>query len=128
MKLNNIIKQFGLYLVVGGIATVVEWICFYVFLNKLGIYYLMSTTLAFVFSTFANWLAGKIIMFKGKEHILAEIAKIYLTSIAGLLFNLALMWVFVDKINLNEMVAKILATGIVFIWNFLIRKLVIYKI
>ena len=84
--------------------------------------------MAFAISTFANWLAGKLILFKEWGNTMSELAKIYATSIAGLLFNLILMWIMVEALGLQEMLSKIIATGIVFMWNFLIRKLVIYKI
>lgn len=127
-KLNDTFKQLMLYLIVGGIATVVEWLFFYLFSIRLNMNYLIATALAFVISTFANWLAGKLIMFKDWSHIVPEIVKIYATSIAGLVFNLVLMWIMVDIIDLHEMLSKIIATGIVFTWNFLIRKYLIYKV
>lgn len=119
-------KQFALYLVVGGIATVVEWACFWV-LNH-WMHYTLATALAFVVSTFANWLAGRLLVFKKSDQsLLAELAQIYGTSIVGLLMNLAIMWIAVEQFGVQEMIAKIIATGIVFFWNFFVRKLLIYK-
>ena len=127
-KYNGTIRQLFLYVIVGGIATIVEWVCFYIFNGKWGINYLAATTLAFIISTFANWFAGKLILFKEWNNILSELVKIYVTSIAGLGFNLILMWIMVEQIGMNEMLSKIMATGLVFMWNFLVRKLIIYKI
>ena len=127
-KQSETLKQLFLYLIVGGIATLVECVLFYIFDTKLGIHYMPATALAFMVSTFANWLAGKLILFKDWSNVIPEIVKIYATSIAGLLFNLVLMWIMVDIMGLQEMVSKIIATGIVFMWNFLIRKYAIYKI
>jgi len=119
-------KQFALYLVVGGIATVVEWACFWVFNHWM--HYTLATALAFVVSTFANWLAGRLLVFKKSDQsLLAELAQIYGTSIVGLLMNLAIMWIAVEQFGVQEMIAKIIATGIVFFWNFFVRKLLIYK-
>lgn len=127
MPVLKSIKQLFLYLIVGGIATVVEWVCFW-FLDRM-MHYLAATALAFVVSTFANWLAGRLIMFKPTEKRLAkEMMQIYATSICGLLFNFLIMWVAIDGIGLPDMISKIIATGIVFFWNFLVRKLVIYKV
>jgi len=41
--------------------------------------------------------------------------------------NLAIMWIAVEQFGVQEMIAKIIATGIVFFWNFFVRKLLIYK-
>ena len=56
-----------------------------------------------------------------------EIVSVYVASLIGLLLNLLIMWVAVDLFSCNEMVSKVVATAIVFAYNFLIRKLVIYK-
>ena len=120
-------KQLFLYLIVGGIATVVEWGFFWLFDNWL--HYSVATSLAFALSTFANWLAGRLIMFKSTEqNISREIFQIYATSILGLLFNLIIMWIAIDCLGIPNMISKITATAIVFFWNFFIRKFVIYKI
>ena len=122
------IKQFALYLVVGAGATIAEWAVFYLLEEKLHIFYMTATGIAFVLSTFVNWALGRIIMFHANQEIWKELAKIYLTSIAGFLMNLLIMWIAIQKLNSDEMIAKMIATGIVFFWNFIIRKLMIYKI
>ena len=121
------IKDFLLYIIVGGIATVAEWAVFFV-LGKGSLHYALATAIAYILSTFVNWLAGRILVFKERNQpITKEIVSVYLASIVGLLLNLLIMWVAVDLLSLNQMLSKIAATGIVFVYNFLVRKLLIYK-
>lgn len=128
MKLKKEIKQFILYLFVGGCATLVEWITFFLLDRGTSLHYMLATSIAFIFSTFANWLVGRLVMFHETKSLVKELVQIYLTSIAGLLMNLLIMWVTIHfHLIKDEMIAKMLATGIVFFWNFLVRKLVIYK-
>lgn len=129
------IKQFISYVFVGGIAAIVEWVCFWLFADVLDINYIFSTALAFIFSTAVNLILGRLWTFKnnnnysGKRGI--EIVLIYSVSALGLVFNMLLMYLFVTVIGLDtpllKIVSKVAATGIVFIWNFLVRKLVIYR-
>ena len=129
MRLKNITRQFLLYLIVGALATIVEWAFFYILDIRGGMHYTVSVALAFILSTFANWAFGRLILFKKTDTgISKELISIYLTSIAGLLLNLLIMFILIEKIQLNDMISKIIATGLVFFWNFLIRKFVIYKI
>ena len=129
MQIKKSFTQLFLYLIVGGLATLVEWGAFYALNGLLRLHYMAATALAFVLSTAANWAFGRLILFRGaKQNTAAELAKIYAVSVIGLLLNLAIMFVAVEKCGLSEMLSKIGATGIVFAWNFLIRKLVIYKI
>lgn len=128
------IKQFLSYFGVGGAAAIVEWVCFSLFVSVIGLPYLLATVLAFVFSTTANWILGRIFTFKEsayKEKRVKEVGLVFFVSAIGLGFNMLLMYLFVDvigmKSNLQQTIAKVLSTGIVFIWNFLSRKLWIYR-
>mgnify|MGYP001020009591 FL=1 len=137
MKLLNKanIKQFISYFFVGGVAAIFEWVMFFIFANVLQINYFVSTVIAFIFSTTANWILGRITTFKDnntyKDKKAKEAFLVFVVSAIGLLFNLILMYLFVTVMgfdsSLGKTLSKIAATGIVFIWNFLIRKLVIYK-
>ena len=124
---NKEIQDFFKYLVVGGIATISEWIIFF-FLDKMSVYYAIATVIAYMLSTFVNWLMGRILVFKeAKQPLWKEIASIYIVSIGGLLLNLLIMSFTIELLNLSNMFSKVLATGIVFSYNFLIRKIFIYK-
>ena len=127
MSKKNDLMELLLYLVVGGCATLSEWVLFYVF-DKVLPHYMLSTVLAYILSTFVNWLLGRILVFKNSgKSLIREIFEVYLASVVGLLLNLLIMWVTVDFLFVNEMIAKMLSTAIVFIYNFLVRKLLIYK-
>ena len=117
------------YLIVGGLATIVEWAGFWLFSEKLSIEYLLATALAFAISTFANWLFGRLLVFRGKQQqsFLREILSVYLASIVGLLLNLLIMFLLVQLLGVEKMIAKMAATVLVFTYNYLVRKLIIYR-
>ena len=128
------VKQFLSYFGVGGVSALVEWGVFSLLEYTLNMPYLLATILAFIVSTTTNWFLGRTFTFKDsayKEKKTKEIVLVFLVSAIGLGFNLLLMYLFVDVFGMNtnllKTVAKVLATGIVFIWNFLSRKLWIYK-
>ena len=122
-------KHFLSYLAVGGAATLVEWIFFWLFDGLIHIQYLVATILAMMISTFSNWLFGRLWTFKNsqKGNVWMEIGKVYLTSIVGVLLNLLIMWILVDGLGWMKMLSKIIATGLVFLYNYLVRVLVIYR-
>lgn len=114
------IKQFISYFFVGGVAAVVEWIMFFLFANVLQIHYFVSTVLAFIFSTSANWILGRITTFKDnvsyKDKKAKEAVLVFAVSAIGLLFNLVLMYLFVTVMGFDSpagnTLSKIAATGI----------------
>lgn len=127
-KINNIqVQKFLSYIIVGGLATVVEWVCYWLFRNFLLIPYMIATIWAIVISTFSNWLFGRLLTFRSspKHNIFSELLQVYLASIVGLVLNMLIMWLLHNYIE--DMLSKVIATGIVFAYNYLIRALIIYK-
>ena len=131
---NKSVRQFISYFGVGGVSALVEWGVFSLLEYLFSIPYILATILSFIVSTTTNWYLGHSFTFKGSKYQdkrLREIALVFFVSAIGLGFNLLLMYLFVDVLgmqtNLLKIVAKVLATGIVFIWNYLSRKLWIYR-
>lgn len=132
-KLIKLVKQFISYFFVGGMAAIVEWAMFFLFSSVLFVDYLYATVLAFIFSTTANWILGRLLTFKHSSYEnkrAMELILVFAVSLVGLLFNMLLMYLFVTILGMNtdmlKVLAKILATGIVFVWNFLGRKIFVY--
>jgi len=126
---RSLLVQLLQYGFVGGIAALVEWTSYFLFDTVLHWQYMLATVLSFLIATFVNWVVGRGTMFRNaaKNGTAGEILGIYFVSGVGLLLNLFLMYVFVTKIGIPGVPAKIAATGLVFIWNFLSRKLFIYR-
>ena len=133
-QLSGSIKQFISYFCIGGISAVVEWGVFSLLEYAFNISYLLATMIAFVFSTTTNWILGRVITFKDsayKNKKVKEMMLVFMVSLIGLGMNTILMIVFVEivgmRTNFQKTIAKVLATCTVFIWNYLSRKLWIYK-
>lgn len=128
-------KQFLSYFSVGGVSALVEWTLFALLLYLLDMSYPVATTLAFIVSTTTNWYLGRTFTFKDSEAYKGKSVKeyllVFLVSAIGLGFNILLMYFFVDVLGMNTKImqtsAKVISTGIVFMWNFLSRKFLIYK-
>ena len=117
-----------MYLLVGGVATLSEWGMFYVF-DRCAMHYMVATVVAYLISTFLNWLIGRALVFRESQQTFwKEIAGIYLASLIGLALNVLLMYIGVEFVQIEEMWAKIFATAIVFVYNFTVRKICIYRL
>lgn len=121
-KLLFQVIKFGL---VGGIAFIIDYTLLYVLTNYIGIYYLVSAGISFIISTVFNYIVSMRYVFKGKENIShqKELAIFIFLSGLGLVLNQIIMFVSVDKLKIFYMYAKLLATIIVMVWNFVTRKI-----
>ena len=128
-------KQFLSYFCVGGVSALVEWTAFALLIYLPDMSYPAATSLAFILSTTTNWYLGRSFTFKDSEVYKGKSVKeyllVFLVSAIGLGFNVLLMYFFVEFLGMNtkilQTVAKVMSTGIVFVWNFLSRKFLIYK-
>ena len=134
---NNEFIKVILYLFVGGTAALVEWGLFYLFfyylLVGLGLSVdtltMVATALAFGLSTLYHYFLGNVLVFDSgsKYDKSKELSLVFLVSILGLGFNLVLMYVFVGLLAWQPMLAKVLTSCIVVVWNYLSRKKWIFK-
>jgi len=99
-------------------------------LQHLGLYYILAAGISFVTGITCNFILTKYFAFRG---IRAPVGKTgeYGTMICisgtGLLLTLALMYLFTDCFGLPVMLSKLIAGFMVFFWNFLGRKLLLYR-
>ena len=134
---NNEFVKVILYLFVGGTAALVEWGLFYLFfyylLAGLGLSVdtltMVATALAFGLSTLYHYFLGNVLVFDSgiKYDKSKELSLVFLVSIIGLVFNLVLMYVFVGLLAWQPMLAKVITSCIVVVWNYLSRKKWIFK-
>ncbi len=122
--MSNIVK----YTFVGGVAAIVDWSIFTVFAYKLGFEYLAVSAIGFIVATLVNYFLSIRFIFQSgiRFQKKAEVASIYLISAIGLLLHQIILYFLVDIILLNMLISKVTATGLIFIWNFVLRNYYIF--
>ena len=125
-KLIAQVLKFG---VVGGTAFLIDYSIMIALTEFFGINYLISSGISFVVSVIYNYILSVHWVFdvdkdgdKKKEFIV-----FILLSVIGLGLNQLLMWVFVSRVRVFYMLAKIFVTAIVMIYNFVTRKIFLEK-
>ena len=117
------------YLFVGGTAALTDWFFYWVFINRFGLHYILASFISFTIATFVNYFLSVKWVFKSGKRFgkTAEIGLVFLVSSVGLLVNQLCLALLIEILDANFMVAKVMATGVVFFWNFLIRKHLIFN-
>lgn len=119
------------YLCIGGSAAIAEWIMFYffdgfyaAFFDNSALRISVSTATAFSLATVYHYILGNILVFESGRRYdrKKELTLVFVVSIIGLLWNLLLMWIFTSGLSIEPVPAKIIASAVVTVWNYLSRK------
>lgn len=122
--MKNLIKQILRFGIVGILAFFIDYGLMVFCTEILGIYYLISSFLSFTVSVIFNYMCSVKWVFavdNGKSK-LQNLGFFITFSLIGLGINQLIMWLGVDKMNINYMIVKLFATGVVMIFNFITRK------
>ena len=116
------------FLLVGGGCFLLDYGLLYVLTEYAGLYYLLSSGISFSVSVFVNYRLCLIYVFHGASAETRRAKVLFFgSSIAGLVLNQLLMWVLVDGLSVYYMLAKIIAAGIVTVWNYVLKRRALRK-
>lgn len=108
---------------VGGVSFLMDYAILFALTEFAGVYYLYSSAISFSVTVVFNYWLCVIYVFKDAQKQSARRAIIFFgTGVVGLLLNQFCMWFFVAIAGLHYMLAKIFATIIVTIWNYLTKR------
>ena len=115
------IIRFG---IVGGIATIIDFVFLYIFKEFLNFNVILANTLSFIISVTYNYIASITWVFdvnKNKNKNIQFIIFI-IFSVVGLIINNVILYILTDKLNIYYLISKVIATLIVMVFNFVTRK------
>ncbi|MBR3199677.1 MAG: GtrA family protein [Bacilli bacterium] len=124
IKDNKLLIQILKFIVVGGIATIIDFAVLYLLKEFIGLNEILANTISFTVSVIYNYIASiKWVFDVDKDKNEKQQFIIFIVfSIIGLGINNLILWICIDKFNIHYLIGKVFATGIVMIFNFITRK------
>jgi putative flippase GtrA len=129
-KTNNAFFQLIRYGVSGGIAFVVDFCLLYVLKEYAGFHYLVAGTISFCAGLIVTYLFSIYWIFSVRKfsNRKLEFGIFTLIGAVGIALNFAFLWLFASVIHQHYLLAKIITTVIVTLWNFLAKKYILFHI
>ena len=108
---------------VGGVSLLLDYAILYALTEFAGLFYLYSSAISFSVTVLFNYWLCVVYVFKnaGKQSPRKAII-FFATGFVGLLLNQLCMWFFVAILGAHYLIAKLGATIIVTIWNYLTKR------
>lgn len=121
----NLGKQFFRFSVVGVLSFGLDYGLLFLLTEWGSTHYLVSAALSYTAATVFNYIYSKKYVFSVREDVgrARQLLLFLLLSLCGLGLNTMLMRLGVERLDFHYMGAKILATLMVSVWNFVTRKL-----
>ena len=122
--MNKLVNKIIKFSIVGGIATIIDFVFLYIFKEFLNIDVILANTLSFIISVTYNYIASITWVFDTNKNKNKKIQFILfiIFSVVGLIINNVILYILTDKLNIYYLISKVIATIIVMIFNFVTRK------
>lgn len=123
----SIAVQFQRFFVAGGISTLIAYVILGVLVEGLGWNPVWSSATGFVISCFVNYWINHQITFGGHAPHRTAVPRFILLALVGLVLNTGIMKFCWSVLGIHYFLSQIIATGTVFLWNFVIARTLIFR-
>jgi putative flippase GtrA len=117
-QMKPLIRQFTRFVVVGGVATAIQYAILIACVEALGWTAAAGSGVGFVLSSIVNYSLNYRFTFRSSRAHRSAVWRFVVVSSGGLLLNVGLMALFVSHWRVPYMPAQVLVTGITLVWNF----------
>jgi putative flippase GtrA len=128
MPADPLARELVRYAVVGGLASLVDVGLLVGLTSGGGVYYLHATTIAFGCGLLTSYLLSIAWVFQARtwQNPVVEFGLFTLIGGIGLLGNGVCMWFFTEYAHLHYLCSKMVSGLVVFLWNFVAKKWVLF--
>ncbi len=125
--MKKLIQQIYRFGIVGVICFIIDYGLMLLLTELAGVPYLVSCAISFSVSVTVNYLLSMRFVFDSKKDAdkRKEFVLFVVLSLIGLGLTELLMWVGVSRLGADYKLAKIIVTGIVMVYNFVTRKVLL---
>lgn len=120
------------YLIFGGLATVVNFVSYFIFARIIGIEEIISSGLSWFCSVLFAYMTNKLFVFESKtdtkKAFFMEMISFFLARIvSGILCDVGTFALMVKAFHINDIVSKIVTQVMVVVVNYVFSKMFIFK-
>lgn len=113
---------------VGFSGLVIDFSITWLLKEKFRINKYIANSTGFIFAATSNYIWNRFWTFQSEnDHIAREYLSFIIISLTGVVINNLLVYFFTDKIKFNFYLSKLIAIGVVTLWNFLMNFFITFR-
>jgi putative flippase GtrA len=116
---NELIWKFLKFGVVGGSGVIVDFGITWLLKERFKLNAYVANSAGFTCAVISNFMLNRIWTFQNHDpHVAVQFGKFAIIAAVGLLMNNGIIYLLTERFKTNFYVAKLIATGVVMLWNF----------
>jgi putative flippase GtrA len=129
LETDNTFIQFFRYLFVGGFAFIVDYAASIIAVRVFDIYEVYATIISFILGLAANYVLSTLWIFRTRrlQKQSYDFIAFAIIGVVGLLLKAVIVWFLTEGPKMIIEYSNPIATIVVFVWNFLARKYLLYN-
>ena len=125
---NLVFLKFIKFCAVGFSGMILDFGTTWILKEKFRINKYISSSIGFILAATSNYMLNRYWTFhSGNKEVTAEYLSFMLIALAGLGINNLVIFLLHDKLKMNFYITKVLAVGVVSVWNFGMNYLFTFK-
>lgn len=128
-KTNSTKIQFFRYFFVGGTGFVTDFMIYFVLTRYLHMFYITANIISFLTAMIITYIMSVVWVFpqRSERGMAAEFGIFAAIGVVGLIINSLVLGLLTQRLHVFDLFAKVIAAAIVYIWNFFVRKYLLFN-
>lgn len=121
--------EFSRYFWAGSLTFLVDFSILLVLTEFVGINYLWSNLAAITVGIIMSYLLSIMWIFQNRlySQVTFEFPIFVLTCLVGIFLNEGLLWALVEFMEIHYLLSKVIVTAFIFVFNFFLKKLILFR-
>ena len=117
------------YIIVGGVAFIVDYSLLFVLTEHVGFHYIVSATFSFIAGLVVNYIISTSWIFRNSKlsSTTVEFVIYGAIGVVGVVLNNILLYLFTDILHIHYMISKLITAALVMGWNFVGRRVILFN-
>ena len=126
-KLYNKYRELIKYCIIGCSGALLDFITYTILIKAFGMNYLLANALSVTVGITNNFFLNAYLNFKVTDNMFKRFISFYLVGMLGLVISEILLYLLVDIMSMNSIIAKIITIFVITIVQFILNKTITFK-